>query len=93
MKDPFLPCFDEINQFTGQPLKKFAILNGTLSPRLPRPPVNKQQLDIGCVSHLTSAELAQAGEGSLAPSMSEEEHLKRELTDSRFDDFTNLPGN
>ena len=47
----------------------------------------------GQLAAAESAELAQAGEGSLAPSMSEEEHLKRELADSRFDDFTNLPGN
>src|SRR3990172_11960521 len=36
----------------------------------------------GQLAAAESAELAQAGEGSLAPSMSEEEHLKRELADS-----------
>ncbi len=39
-----------------------------------------------------AAELAQADAGAAAPLISEEEHLKRELADSRFDDSNHLPG-
>ncbi|HLE53149.1 MAG TPA: Ig-like domain-containing protein [Anaerolineales bacterium] len=46
----------------------------------------------GQLASAEAAELAQAKEGALAPHMSEEEHLKRELADSRFDDLTDLPG-
>lgn len=44
------------------------------------------------LSAAEAAELAQATEGTLAPPVSEEEHLKRELADSRFDDSNTLPG-
>jgi hypothetical protein len=46
----------------------------------------------GQLAAAEAAELAQAAAGALAPSMSDEEHLKRELADSRFDDLTDLPG-
>jgi hypothetical protein len=44
------------------------------------------------LSAAEAAELAQATEGALAPLVSEEEHLKRELADSRFDDSNTFPG-
>ena len=46
----------------------------------------------GQLAAAEAAELAQAEAQALAPPMSDEEHLKRELADSRFDDLTNLPG-
>ena len=51
-----------------------------------------QRASPGQLAAAEAAELAQAEEGALTPPMSEEEHLKRELVDSRFDDLTNLPG-
>ncbi len=61
--DAFLLGFDPPQEFLGQPLEVFAVLNSIYTACAARSAVDEQDLDVRCIAKLSRSEFSQAQDG------------------------------